>query len=89
MTRYLAADLGAESGRLMAGTFDGERVALELHRRAERFKNLRHEPRVAQPGHVADDARFGGQQRRRHDGQRGIFAAADGHFAVQWHAAFD
>lgn len=30
---YLAADLGAESGRLMAGSFDGSRIELEeLHR---------------------------------------------------------
>jgi rhamnulokinase len=37
MTRYLAADLGAESGRVIAGTFDGRRVELEeLHR----FANL-------------------------------------------------
>jgi rhamnulokinase len=30
---YLAVDLGAESGRVMAGQFDGRRVCLqELHR---------------------------------------------------------
>ena len=30
---YLALDLGAESGRAIAGTFDGERLALrEVHR---------------------------------------------------------
>ena len=38
---------------------------------------------------AADDARFVGEQRRRHDGQRRVFAAADGNFAVQRHAAFD
>jgi len=32
-TRYLAIDLGAESGRVMLGTFDGTRLALEeIHR---------------------------------------------------------
>ena len=62
---------------------------LEFHLRAERFEDLPHEPHVAQVGHAADDARFGGQQRRRHDGQRGVLAAADGHLAVQRHAAFD
>ena len=33
---YLALDLGAESGRAIAGTFDGERLAL---REAHRFPN--------------------------------------------------
>jgi rhamnulokinase len=33
MSRYLAADLGAESGRVMIGTFEGGKLALEeLHR---------------------------------------------------------
>ncbi len=36
MTRYVAIDLGAESGRVMVGTFTGERVALE---EAYRFAN--------------------------------------------------
>lgn len=34
--RYLAADLGAESGRLLLGSFDGSRVGLE---EAHRFSN--------------------------------------------------
>jgi hypothetical protein len=38
---------------------------------------------------VSDDAGLTGEQGRRHDGQRGVFAAADGHFTVQRHAAFD
>ena len=30
---YIAIDLGAESGRVIAGTFDGERLTLrEIHR---------------------------------------------------------
>jgi rhamnulokinase len=37
MTRYIAADLGAESGRIIAGSFDGERLDLE---ELYRFPNL-------------------------------------------------
>ncbi len=65
------------------------RAVLKFRRRAERFQNFHHEPRVGQVGHTADDARFVREQRRRQDGQRGILAAADGDFAVQRHAAFD
>ena len=44
---YLAIDLGAESGRVMAGLFDGKQVRLEeLHR----FPNG--------PVHVADTMRW-------------------------------
>ena len=44
---YLAIDLGAESGRVMAGLFDGQQVRLEeLHR----FPNG--------PVHVADTMRW-------------------------------
>jgi len=37
MTSYVAVDLGAESGRVVVGRFDGERVALEV---AHRFPNV-------------------------------------------------
>ncbi|HYZ00301.1 MAG TPA: rhamnulokinase, partial [Candidatus Binatia bacterium] len=37
MTVCVAADLGAESGRVVAGTFDGERLALE---EVHRFPNV-------------------------------------------------
>src|SRR5690349_1988336 len=37
MPGYLAVDLGAESGRVLAGVFDGERLAVrEVHRFANR-----------------------------------------------------
>jgi len=37
MTSYVAVDLGAESGRVVVGCFDGERVALEV---VHRFPNV-------------------------------------------------
>ena len=55
----------------------------------EGFEDLDHEPGVAQVGHAADDAGLLGEQGGRHDGQRGVLAAADGDFAVEGHAAFD
>lgn len=37
MPGYLAVDLGAESGRVLAGAFDGERLEVrEIHRFANR-----------------------------------------------------
>ena len=36
MTDFAAIDLGAESGRVVRGSFDGERIALEV---AHRFQN--------------------------------------------------
>ncbi|HUA64980.1 MAG TPA: hypothetical protein VME24_03975 [Alphaproteobacteria bacterium] len=39
--------------------------------------------------YAPDDAGFIGQHRRRHDGQRGVFAAADDYLAGQRRAAFN
>ena len=56
---------------------------------AQRLQDLRHETGVAEVGDAADHARFIRKQRRRHDRQRGVLAAADGDLAVQGPAAFD
>ena len=47
------------------------------------------EAHVAQMRHAPDRARLARQQRRRHDRQHGILRAADRHFSVQRHAAFN
>ena len=67
----------------------GHGVALHLHLGAQRFQDLPHELHIAQVRHVVDGARLGGEQRRRQNGQDGIFCTTDTHIAVQWHAAFD
>ncbi len=61
---------------------DFEGVIMEGNFRAERFEDFAHEPHVAQVGDVADDARLVCQKSRGHDGERGVFCATDGDFAV-------
>ena len=48
-----------------------------------------HRRDIAHPGNVVQVHGLGGEQRRRHGRQRGIFCAADAHRAAQPPAAFD
>ena len=68
---------------------NGDGAVLEGGAGAEGFENLHHEPGVAEIRYAAEHAGFIRQQGGGEDGEGGIFAAADGDFAVERHAAFD
>ncbi len=65
---YLAADLGASSGRLLAGLFDGERLSVEeVHRFANggvRVGNRLHWDLLGQWSHMLDGLRKAGSDYR-------------------------
>ena len=87
-TAHLADEFVVAVGFDLGG-LHGQRAVGEMHPGPERGQDLAHEPHVAQVRHPVDDALFAGEEGRGHDGQHGVFRAADLHFAVQRHAAFD
>ena len=85
---HLADEIVIPHGLELLGT-DPDPVTRHDHFGAERTEDLRHELYVAQVGHRADAARLGGQQRRSHDGQRGVLGTANPHGTMQGNPPFD
>jgi hypothetical protein len=64
-------------------------MALELGGGPQGLQDFGHEMDVTEIWDTAEDARFGGQQGRSHQGQGGVLRSADRDLTVQWCAAFD
>ena len=83
------ADIGLRTARrpVAARRFQVRRLAVVFF--AHLPQQVEHRGHIAKMRHVLDHERLGGEQRRAHDGKRGVFRAGDGDFAFEPDTAFD